>query len=209
MGSGMGVLETKRTSQNKLRGDAIHVRRLLLVRDLSSAELADVVKVAVETEAARCRKIEALQDTKGVSDSHIVPNVVVEKKKKKKKGQNENGNTSSEMMVVRAVHMSSIETALSQICGPRLSSSSSGSSSGRGVNANAAHRTKEDLLALVQDKHKRALVSQVVSPADIGVNYDMIGGLSEVKELLRQSITYPLEFRKSFGTRCQSHGGGP
>jgi len=40
----------------------------------------------------------------------------------------------------------------------------------------------------------RALVSQVVSPQDIGVSYDMIGGLSDVKELLRQSITYPLKF---------------
>ena len=49
-------------------------------------------------------------------------------------------------------------------------------------------------MALAQDKHERQLVSQVVSPQDIGVTYDMIGGLSEVKELLRQSITYPLKF---------------
>ncbi|EEC51888.1 predicted protein, partial [Phaeodactylum tricornutum CCAP 1055/1] len=47
---------------------------------------------------------------------------------------------------------------------------------------------------LAQDKHERALISQVVSPQDIGVTYDMIGGLNEVKELLRQSITYPLKF---------------
>jgi SpoVK/Ycf46/Vps4 family AAA+-type ATPase len=49
-------------------------------------------------------------------------------------------------------------------------------------------------MALAQDKHERALVAQVVSPQDIGVTYDMIGGLTEVKELLRQSITYPLKF---------------
>ena len=49
-------------------------------------------------------------------------------------------------------------------------------------------------MALAQDKHERALVSQVVSPQDIGVTYDMVGGLSNVKELLRQSITYPLKF---------------
>jgi SpoVK/Ycf46/Vps4 family AAA+-type ATPase len=57
-----------------------------------------------------------------------------------------------------------------------------------------SHRTREEISALAQDKHERALVSQVVSPQDIGVTYDMIGGLSEVKELLRQSITYPLKF---------------
>jgi SpoVK/Ycf46/Vps4 family AAA+-type ATPase len=56
------------------------------------------------------------------------------------------------------------------------------------------HRTKEEIAALAQDKHERALLSQVVSPQDIGVTYDMIGGLSDVKELLRQSITYPLKF---------------
>lgn len=49
-------------------------------------------------------------------------------------------------------------------------------------------------MALAQDKHERALVPNCVSPRDIGVTYDMIGGLGEVKELLRQSITYPLKF---------------
>lgn len=49
-------------------------------------------------------------------------------------------------------------------------------------------------MALAQDKHERALISQVASPQDIGVTYDMIGGLTDVKELLRQSITYPLKF---------------
>ena len=57
-----------------------------------------------------------------------------------------------------------------------------------------AHRTKEDIALLAQDKHEKALLSQVVCPQDIGISYDMIGGLTEVKELLRQSITYPLKF---------------
>ena len=58
----------------------------------------------------------------------------------------------------------------------------------------AAQRSKEEIQALAQDKHERALISQVASPQDIGVTYDMIGGLTNVKELLRQSITYPLKF---------------
>ena len=49
-------------------------------------------------------------------------------------------------------------------------------------------------MALAQDKHERALIPNCVTPQDIGVTYDMIGGLTEVKELLRQSITYPLKF---------------
>lgn len=56
------------------------------------------------------------------------------------------------------------------------------------------HRSRDEISELAQDKHERALVSQVVSPQDIGVNYDMIGGLGDVKELLRQSITYPLKY---------------
>ena len=63
-----------------------------------------------------------------------------------------------------------------------------------GATESVSHRTKEEINELAQDKHERALVSQVVSPQDIGVNYDMIGGLNDVKELLRQSITYPLKY---------------
>jgi len=55
-------------------------------------------------------------------------------------------------------------------------------------------RTREEIAALAQDKHEKALVANVVSAADVDVTYDMIGGLDEVKELLRQCITYPLRF---------------
>lgn len=34
----------------------------------------------------------------------------------------------------------------------------------------------------------------MILPKDIGVTYDMIGGLGGAKELLRQCITYPLRF---------------
>ncbi|CAN0032033.1 unnamed protein product [Scytosiphon promiscuus] len=56
-------------------------------------------------------------------------------------------------------------------------------------------RTREEVTALVQnDRHEQALISNVILPKDIGVTYDMIGGLGGAKELLRQSITYPLRF---------------
>lgn len=104
--------------------------------------------------------------------------------------QKQKKNTSTK---VQYIHPSSLESALSLICGVSPSPGSNGSlSSSSG--ALASHRTKEDLMALAQDKHERALIPNCVSPQDIGVTYDMIGGLSEVKELLRQSITYPLKF---------------
>lgn len=90
------------------------------------------------------------------------------------------------------IHPNSLESALSLICGVNASPGSQGSSASSGVMA--SHRSKEDLTALAQDKHERALIPNCVSPQDIGVSYDMIGGLSEVKELLRQSVTYPLKF---------------
>jgi len=50
------------------------------------------------------------------------------------------------------------------------------------------------MAALATDKHERALLPNVVGPADIGVSYAHIGGLSAVKETLRQCITYPLKY---------------
>ena len=92
---------------------------------------------------------------------------------------------------VHYIHPKSIEKALSSIS--RISPSPAGTSI-IGSSQAVTHRTKEEIAELAEDKHERALISQVVSPQDIGVSYDMIGGLSEVKELLRQSITYPLKF---------------
>lgn len=97
----------------------------------------------------------------------------------------------SEKEKTHFVHPKSIEKALSTVS--RINPSPSGASV-LGSPQAVTHRTKEEITELAQDKHERALVSQVVSPQDIGVSYDMIGGLSEVKELLRQSITYPLKF---------------
>ncbi len=56
-------------------------------------------------------------------------------------------------------------------------------------------RSREEVSALAQnDRHEQALVANVILPSDIGITYDMIGGLKEAKELLRQCITYPLKF---------------
>jgi len=91
---------------------------------------------------------------------------------------------------LKYLHPSTLETSLSLTC--RVSPSPSGGLSV--TSSQASHRTREEIAALAQDKHERGLLSQVVLPQDIGVTYDMIGGLSDVKELLRQSITYPLKF---------------
>jgi hypothetical protein len=38
-----------------------------------------------------------------------------------------------------------------------------------------AVRSKEEITALVTDKHEKSLIGNVISPQDIGVSYDMIG----------------------------------
>lgn len=58
--------------------------------------------------------------------------------------------------------------------------------------------TREDLNAMNLDKHERQLLSNVVIPSEIGVTYNMIGGLVEAKELLRQSVTYPLKYPRLY-----------
>jgi SpoVK/Ycf46/Vps4 family AAA+-type ATPase len=59
-------------------------------------------------------------------------------------------------------------------------------------------RTREDVNNLAVDKHEKALVANVIAPQDIGVTYDMIGGLEAVKETLRQCITYPLKYPRLY-----------
>merc|ERR1711998_700167 len=60
--------------------------------------------------------------------------------------------------------------------------------------------------ALAQDKHERALVSNVISPEDIGVAYSQIGGLPDVKQILRECITYPLKYPHLYqeGIACEA-----
>jgi len=55
-------------------------------------------------------------------------------------------------------------------------------------------RSREEVASLASNKHEKSLVANVVSPQDIHVTYDQIGGLEEVKELLRECITYPLKY---------------
>ena len=95
---------------------------------------------------------------------------------------------------IQSIHPNSLESALSLICGVSPSPGSHVSMSSSSGSVLASHRSREELNALAKDKHERALLPNCVSPNDIGVTYDMIGGLGEVKELLRQSVTYPLKF---------------
>eukprot|EP01035_Chromulina_nebulosa_P018809 gene18809-24579_t len=59
-------------------------------------------------------------------------------------------------------------------------------------------RSRDEINQLVSDKYERALLTNVMFPNDIGVTYDMIGGLTEVKDMLRQSITYPLKYPRLY-----------
>lgn len=174
------------------RGAGIVLRQMMSVRDISD-EIGDVIRCAVETEAGRSQKHnESPWGVARASQTAATPTIAADRSLSN--FLNDAG-SSDDSGSLKLIHPHSLESALSLECGVSPSPGSQGSpsfSSASGVMA--GHRTREDLMALAQDKHERALVPNCVSPRDIGVTYDMIGGLGEVKELLRQSITYPLKF---------------
>lgn len=193
------------------RGAGSAIRSMLSVRSIAD-EMDDVIKCTIEIEAAKSQRqhkspnqihenemkldVDMTLSQLLVTDNFIVEteelypsssSIIVSTVDADKRRDDTNKDA------IQFIHPSSLEKALTMIC--RISPSPGGgsgtsSSGGGGV----THRTREEIASLAQDKHERALVSQVVSPQDIGVTYDMIGGLTEVKELLRQSITYPLKF---------------
>lgn len=180
------------------RGAGSALRQMLSVRDISS-DMEEVIKCAVELEAAKSLRQHETPEEMHSRESSLDVDISLSQLIMNKDGSIQIKDTANPDSTKRKsgrhsrtkyLHPSSLELALSMIC--YLSPSPSG---GLSVSSTpVAHRSKEEILALAQDKHERALVSQVVSPQDIGVTYDMIGGLSDVKELLRQSITYPLKF---------------
>ncbi|GAX11255.1 hypothetical protein FisN_34Hh023 [Fistulifera solaris] len=171
------------------RGAGSSLRQMLSVRDIT-ADLPKVIKHAIELEASRNRRKEDDTHRNVESMDSLDVDITLSQLMLTENGLVEN-NPEAPADDVRFVHPSTLESALTMVC--RISSSPSGGLSLSGAGT-VAHRTREEITALAQDKHERALISQVVSPQDIGVTYDMIGGLSEVKELLRQSITYPLKY---------------
>lgn len=177
------------------RGAGSALRQMLSVR-LLTEEMEDVMKRAIELEAAKSQRLHESPDQMHQNEMDLDVDftlsqllltedglVATEQRLDAMKSNNEPSG-------VQFLHPSSLEAALTSVC--RISPSPAGGLSL--ASDPMAHRSKEEISALAQDKHERALISQVVSPQDIGVTYDMIGGLSEVKELLRQSITYPLKF---------------
>jgi hypothetical protein len=183
------------------RGAGSALRQMLSVRDISN-EIEDVMKCAVELEAAKSLRQhespENIHDREDALDVDIsLSQLIMNKDGSIQSKEEAVDSVSVKSKTARAgriqyLHPSTLELALSMAC--FLSPSPSGGGQSISNNPAAAHRSKEEIMALAQDKHERALVSQVASPQDIGVNYDMIGGLDDVKELLRQSITYPLKF---------------
>lgn len=177
------------------RGAGSALRQMLSVRDVIE-EMDEVIKCAVELEAAKGQRLhetpeEMHQKEMGLGiDITLNQLLTTEHESLQDVETVEVPEDKNQSARVKYLHPSSLEMALSVTC--RVSPSPSGGLSV--FSSPASHRTKDEITALAQDKHERALVNQVVSPQDIGVTYDMIGGLFDVKELLRQSITYPLKF---------------
>jgi hypothetical protein len=184
------------------RGAGSALRQMLSVKDVSG-EMGDVMKCAIELEAAKSQRQHESPDKMHEKEMDLNVDITLSQLLLTKDGLVENmeevgvstaGASAHDKKKpnpgLQFLHPSSLEAALSRVC--RISPSPSGGLSL--YSAPTTHRSKDDIAALAQDKHERALISQVASPQDIGVTYDMIGGLTEVKELLRQSITYPLKF---------------
>jgi ATP-dependent 26S proteasome regulatory subunit len=184
------------------RGAGSALRQMLSVRDISD-DMEEIIKCAVELEAGKSRRQQESECETLEQDLRLDMDVSLSQLLVTEDGVVETVEESVEKVPMEALskavrgrsgmkllHPSSLEAALSLVC--RISPSPAGGLSVAG--SPASHRSRDDIMALAQDKHERALISQVVSPQDIGVTYDMIGGLSDVKELLRQSITYPLKF---------------
>ena len=168
------------------KGMGTTLRQMMSTKDISD-EMDNVITCAIEMEAAKSQRVGA---TKDADISSVAVDISLEQlcfPDFESDDVEEEHNSSRNK---DRIHPKSIEKALSLTC--YISPSSTGASS-LGV-PQVVHRSKEEIAELAQDKHERALVSQVVSPQDIGVNYDMIGGLGDVKELLRQSVTYPLKY---------------
>lgn len=177
------------------RGAGSALRQMLSVRDIAD-DVEDAIKCAVELEAAKSLRQGETSEEMHEQEMNLDIDISLSQLMVTEDGSVEADAISIDDKNLRDIpsfqyiHPSSLETALSMKC--QLSPSPSG---GLSLSyAPVSHRTKDEIMALAQDKHERALVSQVVSPQDIGVTYDMVGGLSNVKELLRQSITYPLKF---------------
>jgi len=169
------------------------LRQMLSVRDLSN-EMNDVIKRSIELEASKSQRERGdamlLLEDEGLDVDPTLNQLVQPEDSSGVKSAPSTTKKKNKKATVKFLHPSTLETALSQVC--HVSPSPAGGLSV--FSTQPSHRTKEEIMSVAQDKHERALVSQVVSPQDIGVTYDMIGGLSDVKELLRQSITYPLKF---------------
>lgn len=206
-------------SKSGTRGAGVVLRQMMSVREIGEDEMDDVIKCAVEFEAGKSQRhhvsvvefnmiagfgrIRCTNSTVPICMIQESPWGMVAKpslpadKSLVNFLHDDDSDASNDEKVQKAnqfIHPGSLESALSLICGVSPSPGSHGSMSSSSGGVLASHRTKEDLVALAQDKHERALIPNCVSPQDIGVTYDMIGGLDEVKELLRQSITYPLKF---------------
>jgi hypothetical protein len=159
------------------RGAGSALRQMLSVRDLGD-EIGDVIKCAVELEAAKSLRQHESSETVYEREMSLDVDISLSQLMVGEDGSIEtteeainsislqsSKSKKSKRSKLQYLHPSSLETALSVKC--YISPSPSGGLSISG--AQASHRSREEISALAQDKHERALVSQVVSPQDIGV----------------------------------------
>lgn len=153
------------------------LRRQLLSRD----EIKKALRIALKLQAGRYALVPSTTSASSISISSTTPSVDTTAEV-----TNEHVGSISVLNPIVLSHWA-LDTAFCTIMKvpyPRL---------GKPIS-----RDKDELATMQLDKHEKALIGNVISPQDIGVTYDMIGGLDEVKEQLRQCITYPLKYPRLY-----------
>jgi len=56
------------------------------------------------------------------------------------------------------------------------------------------NKAKKNIDPTSEDKHEKNLLAQIITPDQIAISYDAIGGLESIKQILREAITYPLKY---------------
>ena len=178
---GVGVSVERKGSADGAARTLNRLRDVLSTHVLPAIELAAALRNAVKLQAG-CLDLFAAEEAKEVKESHLLTK------------------NSTSAAVPVAPYESYDESGRYLLSYWALDSALSRAMGSISPRFGRPHtKTKDDILNLpTADKHEKALSANVISPKDLGVTYDMIGGLQQVKESLRQCITYPLKYPRLY-----------
>eukprot|EP01038_Epipyxis_sp_PR26KG_P008477 gene8477-11459_t len=184
-------LELRRLGLRRVPGSLRSLDNILSKRALTKDEVRQALIFALKLQAGKCRvdDLTALSysvDSTSVGLDEQLSKLIQTTPTSIEVNENEPNNdfAGSSLLILSSWALDSAFSTVVKAPSPRL---------GKPIT-----RSKEEISALATDKHEKALSANVISPNEISVTYDMIGGLDEVKEMLRQCITYPLKYPRLY-----------